>query len=95
MNVLSKMLDVAAEKRQTGHHPKCKNIWLTHLCFADDLMVFADGTKRSIKGILTVFKEFAKGSGLNISFEKSTLFLAGVEEESTDILTHFFLTQVT
>lgn len=95
MNVLSKMLDVPAEKSQTGYHPTCKNIWLTHLCFADDLMVFADGTKRSIKGILTVFKEFAKGSGLNISFEKSTLFLAGIEEESTDILTHFFLTQVT
>ena len=78
MNVLSRMLDEAAVQGRIGYHPRCKNIDLTHLCFADDLMIFADGTKNSIEGILGVFDEFDKMSGLKISMEKSVLFMAGV-----------------
>lgn len=90
MNVLSKMLDEAAEKKKIGYHPKCKNISLTHLCFADDLMIFAEGTKRSIEGILQVFDEFGKMSGLHISLEKPKLFMAGVNlTNQSDITEHF------
>ncbi|XP_023638041.1 uncharacterized protein LOC111830437 [Capsella rubella] len=78
MNVLSHMLDKAAADNRFGYHPKCKNLKLTHLCFADDIMVVSDGTLRSMDHILGVFKEFAEISGLRISLEKSTLFLAGV-----------------
>ena len=80
INVLSHMLDRAVERKLIGYHPRCKNILLTHLCFADDLMVFTDGTKRSIEGVLTVFADFAAISGLNISIEKSTLYIAGISE---------------
>lgn len=45
MNVLSRMIDNAAVTEQIGYHPRCKNILLTHLCFADDLLVFTDGKK--------------------------------------------------
>lgn len=48
MNVLSKMLDDAAAKCLIGYHPKCKNINFTHLSFADDLMVFAEGKMKSV-----------------------------------------------
>ncbi|KAG7536840.1 Ferric reductase NAD binding domain [Arabidopsis suecica] len=77
MDVLSKMLDLAAEEKNFGYHPRCKNLGLTHLSFADDLMVLSDGRVRSVEGIIEVFKEFAKCSGLKISMEKSTLYLAG------------------
>lgn len=71
-------------------HPKCKNIDLTHLCFADDLMVFADGNKRSVEGVLRVFEEFDTMSGLKISLEKSTLFLAGfTDQKKEELLNHF------
>lgn len=84
MNVLSKLIDEAAVKQNVGFHPRCKNISLTHLCFADDLMVFSDGSKRSIEGILKVFEDFEKFSGLKINLEKSTLYMAGSFHE--DIL---------
>ena len=80
MNVLSHMIDDAAVRRNIGYHPKCKKIRLTHLCFADDLMVFVDGHKRSIEGIINIFKEFAGRSGLQISLEKSTIYVAGISE---------------
>jgi len=50
----------------------------THLCFADDLMVLSDGKVRSIESIVNVFDNFSKYSGLKISMEKSTMYLAGV-----------------
>lgn len=78
MNVLSRLLDRAAGNGKIGYHPKCRNIDLTHLCFADDLMVFTDGTCRSIEETLRVFDGFDRMSGLKISMEKSTLFMAGV-----------------
>ena len=90
MNVLSHMLDKAAERKQIGYHPRCQNIMLTHLCFADDLIVFTDGSKRSIEGVLRIFEEFAEASGLKISLEKSTLYIAGTtSNEAEDILKDF------
>lgn len=90
MNVLSHMLDKAAIGNQIGYHPRCKNILLTHLCFADDLLVFTDGSKRSIEGVLKIFHEFEVMSGLKISLEKSTLFTAGIStNQEQDIITSF------
>ena len=84
MQVLSKLLNKAVLEGCFGYHPYCKDLTLTHLCFADDVLVFSDGKKSSIEGILEVFKDFAKVSGLSISLEKSTLFLAGVKEDASD-----------
>lgn len=80
MDVLSKMLDKAADARRFGFHPKCKSLGLTHLSFADDLMVLSDGKVRSVEGIVEVFDEFYKHSGLRISMEKSTMYMAGVPQ---------------
>ena len=90
MQVLSKLLDRAAVEKRMGYHPYCKELNLTHICFADDVLVFSDGKKESVKGILDVFQEFAKMSGLNISLEKSTLYLAGVKEEDSDAILEQF-----
>lgn len=85
-----KLLDKAAKDKKIGYHPYCKDLEITHLCFADDILIFSDGKRDSVHGILKVFDEFASYSGLKISLEKSTIFIAGVGvEEMADILTHF------
>lgn len=90
INVLSCMLNRAVERKQIGYHPRCKNILMSHLCFADDLLVFTDGTKRSIEEVFKVFKEFESCSGLKISLEKSTLYTAGINESTkADIIATF------
>jgi len=76
MNILSHMLYKAAVERKIGYHPKCQNLQLTHLCFVDDLLVFTDGRKSSIEGTLNIFRQFAEFSGLQISPQKSTLYMA-------------------
>ena len=90
MNVLYKKIDKAAVEKKFKFHHRCKSISLTHLCFADDLMVFVEGTNESIQGALAVFDIFTEWSGLMISIAKSTLYLAGVSEnETNNILSNF------
>lgn len=90
MNILSKMLDKSADDRRIGTHPGCSNLRITHLCFADDLLVFNDGSMRSMEGVLNVFNEFEAASGLKISLEKSQIFMAGMcESQRQAILSAF------
>ena len=90
MNILSHKIDKASKEKKFGFHPGCRSLSLTHLCFADDLMVFVEGSKNSVEGALAVFAEFEVWSGLCISIEKSTIYMAGVsEEEKSRILTNF------
>ena len=58
MNVLSRLLDAAAIHGVFKFHLKCKRIKLTHLCFADDLLIFFKGTLDSILGIQKVLNLF-------------------------------------
>lgn len=74
MNVLSKMLDKAATEKRIGYHQYCQSLKLTHLCFADDLLIFADGKKKSIEEILNVFKYFPLTRGL-ISVGRNPLYI--------------------
>lgn len=90
MNVLSRKIDTAVKERKFKYHPRCKSLALTHLCFADDLMVFVEGSRESVEGALSVFEEFASWSGLRISLEKSTIYMAGVSDvEKRRILNNF------
>ncbi|XP_019090146.1 PREDICTED: uncharacterized protein LOC109128388 [Camelina sativa] len=87
MNFLTRMLDKAAVDRQFGYHPQCRKMQLTHLCFADDILVFSDGTTQSIGSILKIFADFAVCSGLTISLEKSTIFMAGISPQNCSCIT--------
>lgn len=58
MNILSQKLNDAVMDGKFSYHPKCKESGFTHLCFADDLLIFSDGSPTSIRGILSVLDEF-------------------------------------
>ncbi|XP_074306342.1 uncharacterized protein LOC141641584 [Silene latifolia] len=59
---LSRILRVVQRHRQFRHHPLCKHIGLTHLCFADDLIMFCKGDRKSIELLLNAFGYFSKAS---------------------------------
>ncbi|KAG7585320.1 Reverse transcriptase domain [Arabidopsis thaliana x Arabidopsis arenosa] len=76
-NVLSLLLNRAAQQSRIGYHPRCKDMGLTHLSFADDILVFTDGSASSLQGIMTVLEDFGRISGLFINTSKSSIFTAG------------------
>ena len=84
MNVLSRMLDAAVVHGVFKYHPKCKKTQLTHLCFADDLLIFSKGQLESIVGIQNVMNAFYKFSGLQLNNSKSELFFTGIRGETLE-----------
>ncbi|XP_033128797.1 uncharacterized protein LOC117129330 [Brassica rapa] len=84
MNCLSLMLDKAAEEGKFGYHHACKDTKLTHLCFADDLLIFCDGSLQSVKNVLEVLEAFKQASGLTVSITKTCFFTSGVHQAEID-----------
>ncbi|XP_074300998.1 uncharacterized protein LOC141632342 [Silene latifolia] len=64
LEYLSRVLMIVQKHKNFRHHPLCKRINLTHLCFADDLIMFCKGERGSIELLLQAFKYFSKASGL-------------------------------
>ena len=79
MDILSKLLDAAAVHGVFDYHPKCKRIKLTHLCFADDLMIFTKGNLESIVGIQNVLRFFYSYSRLQLNSDKSEIFSSEIK----------------
>lgn len=77
MDILVKKLDCGAINNSFRLHPLGLAPLVTHLSFADDVLVFFDGTESSLSGILEILEDFKSGSGLGISREKTFLFLDG------------------
>ncbi|KAJ9542753.1 hypothetical protein OSB04_029259 [Centaurea solstitialis] len=69
---------VAADNRFAFHHG-CEGISLTHLCFADYLMVFTRGDISSVAVLKEVLAEFGEISGLKPSIEKSAVYFSNVD----------------
>lgn len=68
-------------------HKGCKGIRLTHLCFADDLLVLCDGDVRSVRVLKEALDEFSEASGLLPNPSKSTIFFGSLKEsEKMEIL---------
>lgn len=86
MDVLSKKLDKGAIDQRFGLHPACNVPLITHLSFADDVLIFFDGREESLNGILDILQEFKIASGLGISLSKSALFLDGGDVNNSQMV---------
>lgn len=90
MEVLSCLL---GEATSTGSgfqfHPKCSSLKLTHLCFADDLLLFSAANLSSLRVIHGVLEEFEELSGLKSNPAKSSVFVADLELRAKQVLLDF------
>lgn len=78
---LTLLMEEAAASPHFGYHPKCAAVKLSHLCFADDLLVFSVASASSVTTIIGALAEFEHISGLKANPSKSSVFLAGVAED--------------
>ncbi|CAN1800081.1 Transposon TX1 uncharacterized 149 kDa protein [Linum perenne] len=56
---LSRLLDIEGLSRRLPYHPQCLKLKLTHLAFADDMMIFSNGSFYGLEVIISVLKKFA------------------------------------
>ena len=86
MNYLSLMLNQPAEANKIMYHPKCNTMKLTHLSFADDLLIFIDGSIDSVQNFLQVLREFELKSGLAVSFQETSFYSSRLTEQENDAI---------
>lgn len=84
MEGLTSVLRQASHSSRFKHHWRCEKTAITHLCFADDLMIFSHGDVTSVGIIKDALDTFMQASGLSINFGKSSLFMAGIREDKKE-----------
>ncbi|XP_056685457.1 uncharacterized protein [Spinacia oleracea] len=80
MEYLSRVLQKMSGLQHFQYHPRCGQLQLTHLCFADDLILCCKGDFPSIYLLLQAFKLFSDSSGLQANKAKSSIYCYGMPE---------------
>lgn len=92
MEGLSRLLAARYDMGDIGYQPRTENVKISHLIFADDVMVFFDGSSNSLHEISECFDDLASWSGLTVNSTKTELFTAGLDQgESLAIARYGFL----
>lgn len=86
MEVFSCLLEKELERGTISLITKCKCIQLSHLIFADDLMIFSKADSQSLNSIESVLRTFSLLSGLHVNQEKSSQIFTRVSIQDRDML---------
>ncbi|KAJ0261541.1 Reverse transcriptase zinc-binding domain-containing protein [Hirschfeldia incana] len=86
MEVFSQLINKEFSSGLIGYHPAATDPTVTHLAFADDIMIFFDGQSGSLQQIVATLERFASWSGLTVNRSKSELYSAGLNPEETLVL---------
>ena len=85
MEVLSHMLNRPPPSYQFHRH--CEKVSLTHLTFANDLMIFCAADDSSLSFINETIRKFGDLSGLFTNLSKISMFVVGVNSDDVYRLT--------
>ena len=80
MEVLSKLLGKAADEEGMNLHPLCQTPRIIHLMFADDLLVFSDGSFHSVSRVKEVMAQFKRWTGMELNPAKTEIFFGGFSQ---------------
>ncbi|KAJ9556097.1 hypothetical protein OSB04_010711 [Centaurea solstitialis] len=77
-----------AQDNKFSFHKGCESLAISHLCFADDLMVFSKGNVDSVKVLKEVLSDLAVLSGLKPNIGKSSVYFANVHPDTVREILH-------
>ncbi|XP_021765919.1 uncharacterized protein LOC110730423 [Chenopodium quinoa] len=78
MEYLSRCLDELRLTPDFNFHPRCEKLNLTHMMFADDLLMFSRADSVSVNLLFQAFLKFSGASGLSANLDKSEVYFGGV-----------------
>lgn len=86
MEYLSRALYELRKDSNFSFHPGCKRLGITHLSFADDLLLFAKGDFLSVCSMFKLITQFTEASGLKANLNKSSVYFGGVPNEIKQLI---------
>lgn len=92
MEVFSGLLKSRYASGYISYHPRTSDLKISHLMFADDVMIFFDGGSSSLHGIYKTLEDFAGWSGLHMNREKTQLFHSGLNQHDCNALASYGFT---
>ncbi|CAH9071106.1 unnamed protein product [Cuscuta epithymum] len=81
LEYFSRLLTLRTKGNNFNFHPQCSSLGITHLAYADDLMLFSRGDTYSVEILVNALKDFGDVSGLRVNHEKSNIFVGGVRDQ--------------
>ncbi|XP_073060321.1 uncharacterized protein [Primulina eburnea] len=84
LEVLSRSLKRTSRSAHFGFHPKCANLRITHLAYADDLLLLSRGDTRSVSMIMECLNNFGDMAGLRVNLLKSNIYMAAIDDRVRD-----------
>ena len=82
MEYLSRIMHSTSKKPGFTYHPHCKSVGLTHLMFADNLLMFCKADISSIQHLKSALFLFSKSADLQANLHKSQIVLRGMFTET-------------
>ncbi|CAA7030642.1 unnamed protein product [Microthlaspi erraticum] len=89
MEIFSSLLKSRFDAGYIRYHPNTEDLSISHLMFADDVMIFFDGGCSSLHGINEALNDFASLSGLEMNKDKTSLYHAGLSQSETSAITTY------
>lgn len=93
MEVFSNLLLSCFEAGYIHYHPMISELSISHLMFADDVMIFFDGGSSSLHGINDSLEDFTSWSWLRMNRNKTQLFHAGLNQIEFNALESYDFTK--
>jgi hypothetical protein len=81
MEYFSRLLKSSTQLSSFNFHPKCQALGISHLGFADDILLLYPCDMASVNILLQQLHVFGESSGLVINAAKSSIYFAGVSED--------------
>ncbi|GKA57402.1 RNA-directed DNA polymerase, eukaryota, reverse transcriptase zinc-binding domain protein [Tanacetum coccineum] len=82
--------DEIRKNKDFKYHFGCKQLKITHLCFADDLIMLCHGDKSSVTVLKKALHKFSAVSGLNPNLGKCTIFCGSLDGETKSDISSIF-----
>lgn len=89
MEIFSRLLASRFDSGYIRYHPNTEELKISHLMFADDVMIYFNGDSSSLHGIHETLDDFASWSGLHMNSHKTELFFAGLSQSESTALSSY------
>ena len=89
MEAFSAMLDRQVMQPGFVFHPKCGDLKISNVIFADDLFILCGADNRSLCLVKSVIDGFGNASGLRPNLLKSSMFISGVSADEQAVLSNY------